>query len=97
MDSDVTCCKFVPISVPLCWIRTYHKLLELLSCYANHKLNNKHCNCAGTSDKILECYDLFLGAIANYKLNKFDAADEIIKYIDCVLSVYYVHFHLRFA
>ena len=80
--------EYVVIKAPLEWFRTYHKILELLACWGERKVVNPKCKCSGSSDIIIEAYELYQSAVAAYNLNKREQGEEIIKHIDSLLEGY---------
>lgn len=86
--ADTVNVEYVVIKAPLEWFRTYHKILELLACWGERKVVNPKCKCSGSSDIIIEAYELYQSAIAAYNLDKEEEGEEIIKHIDSLLEGY---------
>lgn len=86
--SDILDIEYVVIKAPIEWFRTYHKILELLACWGERKVVNPKCKCSGSSDIIIEAYELYQSAVAAYNLDKKEEGDKIIKHIDSLLEGY---------
>lgn len=86
--SDILDIEYVVIKAPIEWFRTYHKILELLACWGERKVVNPKCKCSGSSDIIIEAYELYQSAIAAYNLDKKEEGEKIIKHIDSLLEGY---------
>ena len=86
--SDILDIEYVVIKAPVEWFRTYHKILELLACWGERKVVNPKCKCSGSSDIIIEAYELYQSAVAAYNLDKKEEGEKIIKHIDSLLEGY---------
>lgn len=86
--ADTVNVEYVVIKAPLEWFRTYHKILELLACWGERKVVNPKCKCSGSSDIIIEAYELYQSAVAAYNLDKEEEGEQIIKHIDSLLEGY---------
>lgn len=86
--SDILDIEYVVIKAPIEWFRTYHKILELLACWGERKVVNPKCKCSGSSDIIIEAYELYQSAVAAYNLDKKEEGEKIIKHIDSLLEGY---------
>lgn len=80
--------EYVVIKAPIEWFRTYHKILELLACWGERKVVNPNCKCSGSSNVIMEAYELYQSAVAAYNLDKKTEGAKIIAYIDSLLEGY---------
>jgi len=79
---------YVVIKAPIEWFRTYHKILELLACWGERKVINPNCKCSGSSNIIIEAYELYQSAVAAYNLDEKTEGQKIIDYIDSLLEGY---------
>lgn len=67
--------------VPYDYIPVYHAILEMMSSYGEAMLKDCKAKCADKNENVIDCYNMFNGAVASYRTGKKKLADTIIKYL----------------
>ena len=77
--------------IPGKYVFTYQTILGLLAEYAEDMLKDCKASCKDRNNNIIDCFNLFNGALAAYNLNNEKLADTVIKYIDAKLNQINAH------
>lgn len=90
MEKDITEeVEYVYITIPKEYVCIYTKILILFVDFGIDMLNDCKASCNDKNRKILDCYNMFLAAIAARKLNENKTAETLIKYVEKQIDLMY--------
>lgn len=87
MNNDIVLIHSI---IPIKYVCTYRKLLVLMTNYGIDVLEDCKASCKTKNKNILDCYNLFLSAVAAYNKDKTDkTADTLVHYIEAQIRQIY--------
>lgn len=81
MNVKVSDLEYFYSKIPIKYLPVYKAILELLSDYGEQMLKDCKIRCADRSENVVECFNMFNGALASYNLGDIRKADLIINYV----------------
>lgn len=77
------------MTIPAEWACLYQKLLVAVADFGEQMLMNCKASCKDTNKSIINCWHMFMSAIAAHQLGKNKLAETLIKYIKAQLKLIY--------
>lgn len=81
--------EVVYMMIPADWACIYQKLLVAMADFGEQMLNDCKASCKDVNKNIINCWHMFVSAIAAHQLGKDKLAETLIKYIKAQLRVIY--------
>ena len=73
--------EYIYVTIPAEYICVYHRILAMLADYGEEMLKDCKASCTDRNSGVIECFNMFNGAVAARKLGKDKLAETLIKYI----------------
>lgn len=81
--------EYVYLTIPAEYICIYHKLVMAVSEMGKDIIDDCNYTCQNKGKNIVNCWNLFQSAVANYNLGNYKEANFYIKYIDKQIELIY--------
>lgn len=78
--------EYIYSTIPVKYLCVYQKILFLLADYGIDMLKDCKASCTDRNSNVIDCFNMFNAAVANYTLGKVKEADVIIKYVKAKLN-----------
>lgn len=81
--------EYCYLTIPASYVCVYHKLLNYIADFGKELLDDCNSGCKAKNKRILDCWNMFQSACANYILGNKKEADFFINYIKKELACIY--------
>ena len=81
--------EYLFVTIPYDYAELYHKIMALLADYGEAKLQDCTPQCIEKNSIVLNCYNMFLAAIAARNLGNFSLANTLFTYVDATIANIY--------
>lgn len=81
--------RYIFVTIPFDYAELYHKIMALLADYGEAKLQDCTPQCIEKSSAVLNCYNMFIAAIAARNNQRFSLENALITYVKATIDNFY--------
>lgn len=81
--------RYIFVTIPFDYAELYHKIMALLADYGEAKLQDCTPQCIEKSSVVLNCYNMFIAAIAARNNQRFSLENALITYVKATIDNFY--------